>query len=178
MLYMFSQSTSDGVMSLTITFKLGTDVDKAQVQVQNRVAQAESKLPDEVRALGITTNKQSPDLTMVGPPHLAHRALRRGLSTQLCEPAGEGRACAHSRRGLRAAFRLGRLRDARLARPGQGRLPRPHRERRGRSHPRAECAGRRRRRGPAPRGQAGRARHPDQRQGPPHRRGGVWQYRG
>ncbi|HWB61186.1 MAG TPA: efflux RND transporter permease subunit, partial [Chthoniobacteraceae bacterium] len=65
MLYMFSQSTSDGVMSLTITFKLGTDVDKAQVQVQNRVAQAESKLPDEVRALGITTTKQSPDLTMV-----------------------------------------------------------------------------------------------------------------
>ncbi len=64
-LYMFSQSTGDGVMTLTVTFKLGTDVDKAQVQVQNRVAQAETKLPEEVRALGITTNKQSPDLTMV-----------------------------------------------------------------------------------------------------------------
>jgi multidrug efflux pump len=64
-LYMFSQSTGDGVMSLTITFKLGTDVDKAQVQVQNRVAQAEPKLPEEVRRLGITTKKQSPDLTMV-----------------------------------------------------------------------------------------------------------------
>ncbi|MGB8353589.1 MAG: multidrug efflux RND transporter permease subunit [Chthoniobacteraceae bacterium] len=64
-LYMFSQSTSDGVMTLTVTFKLGTDVDKAQVQVQNRVSQAEAKLPDEVRALGVTTTKQSPDLTLV-----------------------------------------------------------------------------------------------------------------
>jgi len=64
-LYMFSQSTADGVMSLTVTFKLGTDVDKAQVQVQNRVAQALPKLPEEVRALGVTTTKQSPDLTMV-----------------------------------------------------------------------------------------------------------------
>ncbi len=64
-LYMFSQSTADGVMSLTVTFKLGTDVDKAQVQVQNRVSQALPKLPEEVRALGVTTTKQSPDLTMV-----------------------------------------------------------------------------------------------------------------
>ncbi len=64
-LYMFSQSTGDGVMSLTITFKLGTDVDKAQVQVQNRVSQALPKLPEEVRRLGVTTTKQSPDLTMV-----------------------------------------------------------------------------------------------------------------
>jgi multidrug efflux pump len=64
-LYMFSQSTPDGVMTLTITFKLGTDVDKAQVQVQNRVSQALPKLPEEVRALGVTTDKQSPDLTMV-----------------------------------------------------------------------------------------------------------------
>src|SRR4029077_8705325 len=50
---------------LTVTFKLGTDVDKAQVQVQNRVAQALPKLPEEVRNLGVTTTKQSPDLTMV-----------------------------------------------------------------------------------------------------------------
>ena len=64
-LYMFSQSTPDGVMSLTVTFALGTDVDKAQVQVQNRVSQALPKLPEEVRALGVTTTKQSPDLTMV-----------------------------------------------------------------------------------------------------------------
>jgi hydrophobe/amphiphile efflux-1 (HAE1) family protein/NodT family efflux transporter outer membrane factor (OMF) lipoprotein len=64
-LYMFSQATPDGVMTLTVTFKLGTDVDKAQVQVQNRVSQVLPKLPDEVRQLGVTTTKQSPDLTMV-----------------------------------------------------------------------------------------------------------------
>jgi multidrug efflux pump len=64
-LYMFSQATPDGVMTLTVTFALGTDVDKAQVQVQNRVAQALPKLPEEVRNLGVTTTKQSPDLTMV-----------------------------------------------------------------------------------------------------------------
>src|SRR5438105_3135936 len=64
-LYMFSQSTADGVMALTVTFKLGTDIDQAQVQVQNRVAQALPKLPEEVRQLGVTTTKQSPDLTMV-----------------------------------------------------------------------------------------------------------------
>lgn len=64
-LYMFSQATPDGVMTLTITFKLGSDVDKAQVQVQNRVAQVLPKLPEDVRRLGVTTTKQSPDLTMV-----------------------------------------------------------------------------------------------------------------
>src|SRR5215471_9285207 len=64
-LYMFSQATGDGVMTLTVTFKLGTDIDLAQVQVQNRVSQALPKLPEEVRRLGVTTLKQSPDLTMV-----------------------------------------------------------------------------------------------------------------
>jgi multidrug efflux pump len=64
-LYMFSQATADGVMTLTVTFRLGADVDKAQVQVQNRVAQVLPKLPEEVRQLGVTTTKQSPDLTMV-----------------------------------------------------------------------------------------------------------------
>jgi len=64
-LYMSSQATSDGVMTLTITFKIGTDLDNAQVQVQNRVAQALPKLPEEVRRLGVTTTKASPDLLMV-----------------------------------------------------------------------------------------------------------------
>ncbi len=65
MLYMSSQATTDGVMSLTITFALGTDPDKAQQLVQNRVSQAEPRLPEEVRRLGVTTIKSSPDLTMV-----------------------------------------------------------------------------------------------------------------
>src|SRR5581483_565840 len=65
MLYMSSQSTTDGQMQLTITFKLGTDLDKAQVLVQNRVAIAEPRLPEEVRRIGVTTLKSSPDLLMV-----------------------------------------------------------------------------------------------------------------
>src|SRR3954466_9331993 len=65
MLYMSSYSTGDGNMSLTITFKLGTDLDKAQVLVQNRVAVATPRLPDDVRRLGVTTVKSSPDLMMV-----------------------------------------------------------------------------------------------------------------
>lgn len=65
MLYMSSYSTADGSMSLTITFELGTDLDAAQVLVQNRVATAEPRLPQEVRALGVTTTKSSPDLMMV-----------------------------------------------------------------------------------------------------------------
>lgn len=65
MLYMGSQATTDGVMTLTVTFKLGTDPDKAQQLVQNRVSQAEPRLPEEVRRLGVTTVKSAPDLTMV-----------------------------------------------------------------------------------------------------------------
>jgi len=64
-LYMFSQATADGVMTLTITFRIGTDLDKAQVQVQNRVAQTLPRLPQEVQRLGVTTEKTSPDLLMV-----------------------------------------------------------------------------------------------------------------
>jgi multidrug efflux pump len=65
MLYMQSQATSDGVLTMTVTFRVGTDVDLAQVQVQNRVSQALPRLPDEVRQLGVTTVKSSPNFIMV-----------------------------------------------------------------------------------------------------------------
>ncbi|MFM7630908.1 MAG: efflux RND transporter permease subunit [Alphaproteobacteria bacterium] len=65
MLYMSSQSTNDGNMSLTITFELGTNLDTAQVLVQNRVSIAMARLPEEVRRRGVTTKKNSPDLMMV-----------------------------------------------------------------------------------------------------------------
>lgn len=65
MLYMESSSSSDGTMQLTVTFKLGTDLDDAQVLVQNRVAVAESRLPEAVRQIGVTTRKQIPDMLMV-----------------------------------------------------------------------------------------------------------------
>jgi hydrophobe/amphiphile efflux-1 (HAE1) family protein len=65
MLYMESSSSADGTMQLTVTFKLGTNLDDAQVLVQNRVSVAEARLPDVVRQIGVTTQKQIPDMLMV-----------------------------------------------------------------------------------------------------------------
>ena len=65
MMYMKSVAGSDGVLLTTVTFRPGTDPDAAQVQVQNRVSQAEARLPEEVRRQGVTTRKQSPTLTLV-----------------------------------------------------------------------------------------------------------------
>ncbi len=65
MLYMYSQATSNGQLNITVTFKLGTDLDKAQVLVQNRVAIAQPRLPEEVQRNGVVTRKNSPDLLMV-----------------------------------------------------------------------------------------------------------------
>src|SRR5579875_2652941 len=65
MLYMVSQATGDGNLQLTITFALGTNLDTAQVLVQNRVAIAQSRLPEEVQRLGVTVKKNSPDMLMV-----------------------------------------------------------------------------------------------------------------
>jgi len=65
MLYMSSQATMDGTLALTVTFRIGTDIDRAQVQVQNRVQQALPRLPEEVRAIGVSALKSSPAFLMV-----------------------------------------------------------------------------------------------------------------
>jgi HAE1 family hydrophobic/amphiphilic exporter-1 len=65
MIYMSSSSTGDGVIQITVTFKQGVNVDQAQVLVQNRVASAEPRLPDQVRQIGVTVRKNSPDILMV-----------------------------------------------------------------------------------------------------------------
>src|SRR5213075_1519269 len=65
MLYMFSHAASAGTLTLTVTFKIGTDPDLAQQLVQNRVNQALPRLPQVTQQLGVTTTKSSPDLTMV-----------------------------------------------------------------------------------------------------------------
>src|SRR6185369_7547490 len=65
MLYMSSQAASDGTLTLTVTFKIGTNADLAQQLVQNRVNQALPRLPQVTQAFGVTTTKRSPDLTMV-----------------------------------------------------------------------------------------------------------------
>ncbi|MBI3381416.1 MAG: efflux RND transporter permease subunit [Aquabacterium sp.] len=65
MLYMSSQATTDGSLTLTVTFKIGTNVEQAETQVQNRVQRALPRLPEEVRQIGVTTVKSSPNLTLV-----------------------------------------------------------------------------------------------------------------
>src|SRR5438128_7178594 len=64
MLYMLSKSTNDGQLYLDVTFKLGTNIDDAQVLTQNRVAIAEAKLPEEVKRQGVTTKKKSPSILL------------------------------------------------------------------------------------------------------------------
>src|SRR6516164_9521866 len=64
MLYMSSRCTNDGQMTMDVTFKLGTDLDMAQVLVQNRVKIAEAKLPEEVKRQGVTTKKKSPSILL------------------------------------------------------------------------------------------------------------------
>src|SRR5690554_4338624 len=81
MLYMQSQANSDGNLAVTVSFNLGTDPDKAQQLVQNRVAQALPRLPEEVQRLGVTTTKSSPNRSeehtseLQSRPHLVCRLL-------------------------------------------------------------------------------------------------------
>src|SRR4030081_2702616 len=65
MLYLYSQATSNSNLTITVTFKLATDLDKAQVLVQNRVAIAQPRLPEEVQRNGVVTRKNSPDILLV-----------------------------------------------------------------------------------------------------------------
>ena len=65
MIYMYSNSNADGTFSIAVSFELGTNLDIAQVQVQNRVAIAQPRLPQEVRNIGVTVNKASPDIMLV-----------------------------------------------------------------------------------------------------------------
>ena len=142
-----TQATTDGVMTLTVTFKLGTDLDKAQVQVQNRVAQALPRLPEEVRRLGVTTRQELARPDDGRAPRFARTAAttdRTCATTRMLNVKDLLARIAGRRPG--AAVRRRRLRDARLARPAEGRRARPHGRRRRRRDPRAERAGRRRRR--------------------------------
>ena len=174
---MSSQATTDGLMTLTVTFKLGTDPDKAQQLVQNRVSQAEPRLPEEVRRLGITTIKSSPDLTMVvhllspndryDMTYLRNYALLN-VKDRLARIEGVGQVQLFGAGDYSMRVWLD---PQKVAERGLSA------ERRRARDPGAERAGRRRRRrrlaGPAgPRPAAF-----DQRAGPPAERGGVRRHR-
>ena len=115
MLYIVSQSTGDGRLSINIVFRPGTDIDQAQVLVQNRVSVAEPRLPEDVRRLGISVRKSSPDLMMV--VHMTSPDGSRGSAVrlELRNPLREGCADAHRRGG-----RCARVRCARLCHAGVG----------------------------------------------------------
>ena len=112
MLYIYSQATSTGQLTITVTFKLGTDLDKAQVLVQNRVAIAVPRLPDEVQRFGVSTKKNSPDLLLVvflqSPDetydqlYISNYGLRRSATN-----FSGSRASATSRSSARATTRCG-----------------------------------------------------------------------
>ena len=126
MLYMSSQSTTDGLMTLTVTFKVGTDIDTAQVQVQNRVSQALPRLPEDVRRFGVTTIKSSPDLLMVvhlySPDNRYDMVYLRNYAVlQVRDQLAQA-----SRRRRSARVRRRRLFDARVARPAESRIARSH----------------------------------------------------
>ena len=98
MFYMSSQCTNDGSYALTITFRLGTNLDMAQVLVQNRVSMALPPLPDMVRQTGVTTQEKVAQHPVGDQPDFARRPLQPVLSEQLRHDPGQGRNCPARRR--------------------------------------------------------------------------------
>jgi len=131
MLYMASNATSDGLMTLTVTFKLGTSPDLAQQLVQNRVNQALPRPSGRGPAAG-----RDHDQELIGPDDrgasaLAQQPLRHGISAQLRRAERQGPVGSAARDRAGPAVRLGRLFDAHLARPAQGGRAQAGRQRRG-----------------------------------------------
>ena len=136
MLYLYSQATSNGQLTITVTFKLGTDLDKAQVLVQNRVAIAQPRLPEEVQRNGVVTRKNSPDILMVVFMLSPDDTLRPALHLQLRAAAGPRPAAAARRRRRHPDVRRARLLDAAVARSRPDRQSRPDLGRRAGRDPR------------------------------------------
>ena len=124
MLYLYSQATSNGQLTITVTFKLGTDLDKAQVLVQNRVAIALPQLPDEVQRNGVVTKQELARHPDGGVHAVAGRQPRPALHLELRAAAGSRRAAAARRHRRHPDIRRPRLFDAAVARSRQDRQPR------------------------------------------------------
>ena len=127
MLYMSSQCTNDGTYTLTVTFKLGIDLNMAQVLVQNRVAMAQPILPDLVNRKGVTVKKKSPTVLMIvnlfSPP-TGHRGPQQSVPEQLRHHPDPRRAGPAARRGRHHLSRPARLQHAALAGPAEDGQPR------------------------------------------------------
>ncbi len=141
MLYMSSQATGDGQLTITVTFALGTNLDQAQVLVQNRVAVAEPRLPEEVRRLGVTVRKSTPDILMVIQLFSPDGFALAAVHFELCHVANPRCPSPRRRRRRRAPADSARLRDGGVARSREGGRAQPD-GRRGRcGAASAECAG-------------------------------------
>ena len=127
---MSSNSTGDGRFTISVTFELGTNLDIAQVQVQNRVAIAQPRLPIDVRNIGVTVNKSSPDLMMVVHLYSPDKSRDTLFISNYATIEITRRADPRRRRRLDHRVRQPRLRDARLARSRPPAVARPDRERR------------------------------------------------
>ncbi len=149
MLYMVSQSTGDGVAAISVVFKPGTNIDQAQVLVQNRVSVALPRLPEEVQRVGVTVRKSSPDLMLVIHLISPDGSAGPAIHFQLRDHQHQGRHHPHRRRRRHDRVRRPRLFHADLARPRQGAGARPHRQRRGGGPARRQRAGGGRRHQPA-----------------------------
>ena len=102
MIYMSSNSTADGRFSIAVTFDLGTNLDVAQVQVQNRVAIAQPRLPVDVRNIGVTVTKSSPDLMMVVHLYSPDKSRDSLFISNYCHPRDYRHADARRRRRVRS----------------------------------------------------------------------------
>ncbi len=172
---MQSTSASDGSYTLTVTFKIGTDLDTAQVLVQNRVASALASLPTAVQSQGVKVREKGNGDPVVRDFDVARQPLRQSLSRQLRDDQHPGRAVAATGRRRRQCFRCRPIFDARVARPGKAQSAKSQRPGYRRNAAAAEPAGHRR---PGRRSADAAGRElpiHDRRPRPPQRRRGVRQ---
>ena len=127
MIYVVSQSTGDGALPINVVFKPGTNIDQAQVLVQNRVSIALPRLPEEVQRIGVTVQQEVARPDAGDPSDLAGRHARSAVHFQLRDHQHQGRHHPHRRRRRYHRVRRARLFHADLARSGQGAGARPDR---------------------------------------------------
>ena len=116
MIYMSSTSSSDGIYTLTVTFGIGTDADKAEILVQNRVASALASLPQSVQAQGVQTSKRSTSILEIRRAGRRRWAFRQPVSLQLRDHQPARRRLAHRWGGQRRRLRRRAICDAPVAR--------------------------------------------------------------
>ena len=173
LLYFDSQASADGSLTLTVTFKIGTNPEVAETAVQNRINRALPRVARHRPPDRRDDREVEPEPDDGGSPRQPRQQPRRALPAQLRPAQRPRRAAAHSRHGLGDPVRRRRLCDARLARPGQARRAQHHHRRGDRRDPRAERAGRRRHGRRAALAQGHRVPARGQHPGPARQRGGV-----